>query len=330
MPADDAKSAIEAGWYSCPIDRKTLKSLMQRSDSKGLADFGLWIVLLVASGYAAFLSWGTWWAVPAFLVFGTIYSSSEARAHELGHGTPFKTRWLNELFYHVCSFMTLREAYYGRWRHAIHHSHTIEVDVDPEIQVKSPADLVRIALDFIYIPSGFTELKTITRHALGLLSPATAGFVPPPEQIKMIWSSRIYLLIIAGVALWSWSIGSFLPMMFVATPRFYGGWLHQIGGLTQHAGLRENAKDHRLNTRTVILNPAFSFLYFNLNYHVEHHLFPMVPFHALPRLHKVIKPHLPYTYRGVFDVYREIIPALIRQSREKDYFVYRELPVSAA
>jgi fatty acid desaturase len=319
----------ERQWYSCPIDRKVLKSLMQRSDAKGLADFGLWLALLVASGIVAYFSWGTWLAIPAFLVYGTIYSSSEARAHELGHGTPFRTRWINEAFYHLCSFMALREAFYGRWRHSIHHSYTIDVDVDPEIQVKSPADLVRILLDFIYIPSGLGELKKITMHALGWLSPATASFVPTSEQVKMIWSSRIYLLLIGATGLWAWSIGSFLPLMFVATPRFYGGWLHQIGGLTQHAGLRENAQDHRLNTRTVLLNPSFSFLYFNLNYHVEHHLFPLVPFHSLPKLHKEIKHHLPHTYTGVIDVYREIIPALLRQSRDPGYFVTRTVPDAA-
>jgi fatty acid desaturase len=326
MIADEILELADAGWYSCPIDRRTLKRLMQRSDAKGLADFGLWIALLVASGVLAFMSWGSWWAIPAFFVYGTIYSSSEARAHELGHGTPFKTRWLNEACYHLCSFMCLREAYYGRWRHAIHHSHTIEIDVDPEIQVRSPADLLRIVLDFIYIPSGFGELKTIARHAFGDLSPATRGFVPAGEQVKMIWSSRIYLVLIAAVAIWSYAIGSLLPMMFVALPRFYGGWLHQIGGLTQHAGLPENARDHRLNTRTVLLDPVFSFLYFNLNYHVEHHLFPMVAFHSLPKLHNEIKRHLPYTYTGVVDVYREIVPALIRQSRDPNYFVYRERP----
>jgi fatty acid desaturase len=320
-------SARQDDWYVCPLDRTVLKRLMKRSDAKGMADFSFWLALLSVSGYIAIISWGTPWAALAFLTYGTIYSSSESRAHDLGHGTPFKTRWINEVFYHFCSFMSLREAYYGRWRHALHHSHTIDVDIDPEIQVKSPADLLRIILDFVYIPSGFNELKKITLHSLGYLSPQVASFVPPTEQRKMIWSSRCYLCIIASFGVWSYAIGSFLPMMFIALPRFYGGWLHQVGGLTQHAGLQENANDHRLNTRTVILNPLFSFLYFNLNYHLEHHLFPMVPFHALPALHKEIKESLPPAYYGVIDAYREIIPALIRQSREPNYFVRRQIEV---
>ena len=66
--------------------------------------------------------------------------------------------------------------------------------------------------------------------------------------------------------------------------------------------------------------------YFNMNYHIEHHMFPMVPFHALPRLHERVDPCLPRTYCGLRDAFREIVPTLIRQSRDANYFVLRELP----
>ena len=46
-----------------------------------------------------------------------------------------------------------------------------------------------------------------------------------------------------------------------------------------------------------------------MNYHVEHHMFPMVPFHALPRLHELIKDDLPPPNPSILDAYREMIPA---------------------
>lgn len=55
---------------------------------------------------------------------------------------------INELFYHISSFMTMREANLWRWSHARHHTDTIIVMRDPEIQVKRPADLLKIAGDF--------------------------------------------------------------------------------------------------------------------------------------------------------------------------------------
>jgi fatty acid desaturase len=329
LDANDIEDRVEQKWFSARVDRKLLKELMRRSDGPGLRNFGLWIALLVVSGTAGFFAWGTWWAVPAFFVYGTLYSSSDARWHECGHGTPFKTRWLNEALYHLSSFMTFREAYLWRWSHARHHTHTIHVGADPEIQVTRPADLLKILADYFWIYSGPGEVKRVALHACGIIGDAKE-FMPLAEQRKMVWSSRAYVAIVGGTGLLAIAVGSFLPMMYVLLPRFYCGWHHQLVGLTQHAGLAENVKDHRLNTRTVYMNPVYRFLYLNMNYHIEHHMFPMVPYHALPRLHVAVKDQLPRTYSGVIEAYREIIPALIRQSRDPDYYVRREIPASAS
>ena len=58
-------------------------------------------------------------------------------------------------------------------------------------------------------------------------------------------------------------------------PSTAAGWQLYFG-VTQHLGLAEDVLDHRLNSRTVYMNPFFRFVYWNMNYHVEHHMFPMV------------------------------------------------------
>ncbi len=321
---------VEGRWWSPVIPRATRKQLMRRSDGPAWWNFAPWLLLLGASGLIAGLTWGSWWAVPAFFVYGTIYSSSDARWHECGHGTPFRTRWLNKFFYHLCSFMTLREAYLWRWSHSRHHTHTIMVGRDPEIEIPRPADLFGIVADILYLRSGPSELARIVRHAFGVLDGDVRDFVPEAERARMIWSSRFYVAIIGGVGIWSLAIESFLPMMFVATPRFYGGWLHHILALVQHGGLAENVTDHRLNSRTVHINPVFRFLYLNMNYHVEHHVFPMVPFHALPKLHEMIRDQTPPAYDGLWAVYRELVPVLIGQARKHpDRHIRRALPEAA-
>jgi fatty acid desaturase len=55
-------------------------------------------------------------------------------------------------------------------------------------------------------------------------------------------------------------------------------------------------------------------------------MFPMIPYHALPRLHEEMKPYCPAPYPSIFAAYREIIPAVLRQARDPNYFVKRELP----
>jgi MocE subfamily Rieske [2Fe-2S] domain protein len=102
-----------------------------------------------------------------------------------------------------------------------------------------------------------------------------------------------------------------------------------IFGWTQHAGLAENVLDHRLNCRTIRMNFINRFLYWNMNYHLEHHMFPLVPYHQLPRLHKLIRDDCPEPYPSLFAAYREIIPAVLRQIKDPGYFVERKLPATA-
>jgi MocE subfamily Rieske [2Fe-2S] domain protein len=66
-----------------------------------------------------------------------------------------------------------------------------------------------------------------------------------------------------------------------------------------------------------------------MNYHVEHHMFPLVPYHQLPKLHQLIKDDCPETYPGLFAAYKEIIPAVLRQIKDPGYFVKRKLPPTA-
>jgi fatty acid desaturase len=70
-------------------------------------------------------------------------------------------------------------------------------------------------------------------------------------------------------------------------------------------------------------------MYWNMNYHVEHHMFPMVPYHAVARLHDELKADMPKPYNGLWEAYREIIPTLLKQVKDPSYYVKRHLPDTA-
>ena len=94
----------------------------------------------------------------------------------------------------------------------------------------------------------------------------------------------------------------------------------------RHLGLADDVIDYRLNTRTIYMNPVFRFLYLNMNYHVEHHMYPMVPYHALPALHEEVKADCAPPYPSTWAAYKELVPALVRQLRQPDWWVVRNLP----
>jgi Na+-transporting NADH:ubiquinone oxidoreductase subunit F len=166
-------------------------------------------------------------------------------------------------------------------------------------------------------------------HCTGRLAADEKTFIPESDYGKVFLRARIYVAIylcVIGLAIYTHSI---LPLMYVGLPAFYGSWLQFIYGHTQHAGLAENVLDHRLNTRTIYLNFINRFLYWEMNYHIEHHMFPMIPYHALGKLHRELKTDMPPPYNGLREAYREILPALFRQAKDPTYYVRRELPASA-
>ena len=75
----------------------------------------------------------------------------------------------------------------------------------------------------------------------------------------------------------------------------------------QHFSMQSDVIDYRESTRTIILNPLLSFLYWNMNYHVEHHMYHGVPCYNLPRLHKIISSDLKNPAYGLLSVFQIIV-----------------------
>ena len=326
-----AKGLASAAWYRTPVDRKTLKALMQRRDGPATRDTALWLALLVMSGAGAVALWGSWWAVPFFVAYGVLYgSASDSRWHECGHGTAFRSAWLNDAVYHLASFMMIRNPVVWRWSHARHHTDTIIVGRDPEITGMRPPQLIILALNLVGLITVPRSFAALARNALGRLTPDEADFVPANEAAGAVRAARVHMAIYAGTVVACFWFGSILPALMIGLPRAYGGWLLLLLGLPQHLGLAEDVLDHRLNSRTMMLNPVLRFLYWNMNYHLEHHMYPLVPYHALPRLHAAVRDDCPAPAPSLLQAWREILPCVIRQVRDPAHHIRPALPPGAA
>lgn len=335
MLGHDARLANAAGlksaaWYHSDIARKDMKDLMKRVDGPAIRDTILWLgAMLLLAAWAIWI-WPSWWVVIPLLCYGVLYgSATDSRWHECGHGTAFKTRWMNDAVYQIACFMIMRNPTRWRWSHTRHHTDTIIVGLDPEIAVMRPPVLLKVVMAFTGIPDAIDAMKMMLINATGKITDEEKSFIPDTEWPKVIAAARIWCLIYAAVIASSLYFQSILPLLLVGLPRLYGAWHHILTGLMQHGGLADNVLDHRMNSRTVYINPISRFIYWNMNYHVEHHMFPMVPYHALPRLHDMIKSDLPRPSPSIFACYCEMIPAWWRQFRGENYFLLRELPPTA-
>jgi Na(+)-translocating NADH:ubiquinone oxidoreductase F subunit len=321
------KGLAEADWYQCPVPRATMRQLLERRDGPAIRDTVLWFGLIFSFAYLTWRLRGTWWAVLPYVTYAVLYAStSDSRWHESGHGTAFKTDWMNNWLYEIASFMVMREATVWRWSHNRHHSDTIIVGRDPEIAVPRPPTWGGLLKPFFALQAYPSYFKAVVMHCLGRMSAAEKTFIPNAEFSRIYLTARIYMLVYASVIGLSIYERSILPLLLVGLPNLFGSWLMPIYGYTQHAGLAENVLDHRLNCRTVYMNPIHRYLYWNMNYHVEHHMFPLVPYHALPRLHEVVKDDCPAPFTSTLDAWREILPAVRRQMKDPAYYVRRRLP----
>ena len=331
----DGARAVETGlaaaeWYHTEVPRKVMKELMQRSDQPAIRDTVIWLGAMLVLMGIGIAFWPSLWTIPVWLAYGVLYgSASDSRWHECSHGTAFRTPWMNNAVYEIASFMIMRNSATWRWSHARHHTDTYIVGRDPEIAVMRPPAFAKLILNFFGVFDVAAALPRLAYNAVFGPTAEEQTFVPHSEWRKVVKIARIHMAIYlaaAGLAIW---LGSILPLMVIGLPRLYGAWHHVMTGLLQHGGLADNVIDHRLNSRTVYMNPVSRFIYWNMNYHVEHHMFPMVPYHALPRLHAAIRHDLPAPSRSIAAGFAEMWPALRRQLRYEDYFLRRELPEGA-
>ena len=321
-----------SSWFIPKIDRKKLKALSKRSDWPGLIHFTIYYFSLFVFGYLPYLFWESVLFFLFFFIYSTIYAFVVANWHETVHRTAFKTRWINEIFYYISCFQSYSEPTSLRWSHSFHHSNTLKTQdqYDHEIEVSRPTDLLKFFLKFIPLSDFFyihqSPFVNIIKLSLGVINPSVKVASPKGEWQKIIRNARIYFFLWIIIIIFSYLINSWWPIIFYFLPTFIGRPIHFAVNVTQHLAAKFDSKDHRLSTHTVILNPILSFYYWHMEYHIEHHMFPMVPSYNLKKLRKEIEGDLPAPFYGLFDFYKKVLPSLIKLAFNLNEYYKVSLP----
>jgi fatty acid desaturase len=316
----------EPNWKKIPVDRKTMRTLQARSDVPGLLRFGAYAGALVIFGGLTVWADQIWLKAIFFLLYSTVYGFSEAILHETHHRTPFRTLWVNEVVHYIAGLFAFKEPIRDRWLHAGHHTYTYYSEIDPEFLTERPPRFDTLIVDFLRLHGAFLWLRTTARVAFLGMDDLGKTWVPKAYHRQVIWSARACITFYVAVIALAVAIQSWYPILFIIVARFVGGWLLVFVAMVQHPGLEENVPDWRANTRTVRMNPLIRLLYWNMNYHVEHHMYPTVPCHALGRLQKEVASEMPPPYRNLREAWGEMLPALWKQRKDPSYSVHRRMP----
>ena len=316
-------------YFKCKIDKSILKELSQKSDIKGLLHVGGYFIILFTVGFVAYYTWGTYWSIFWFLVYGNIYNFVNAIWHETSHNTAFNSKILNSIFFHLSSFMAMFEPTRWKFTHFVHHKNTYSTKDPYDHEILYGNDLKKTPKSFLINCIPFADLLylknhisfEIIKHSLSIETKVMKECIPDNAKPRAILISRIYLTIWLLIIFSSIVFKTWLPVLFLLLPIFYGKTMHRIVAFAQHAGLARNVKDHRLSSRDMHLNPILSFLYWKMEYHCVHHIYPTIPSYNLKKLYHHLEDQLPKAKNGLIETYKEIIPALMKQRIDPNYSI---------
>jgi fatty acid desaturase len=316
-------------WYRSPVDGEAMHRLCERSDLLAWAQTLGYILTLLATGSVAYYSslhWGVLATIALVFLHGTCFGFMINAVHELGHGTVFKSRSLNAAFADLFAFLgwinhrTFAASHLRHHRSTLHPPDDLEVVVPIKYTVKdfiknafvSPLGLKYIIRNHIRIargriPEGEWETKLFPESAAA------------KRQEAISWSRAVLAgqacIVVGSLATHLWM----LPVLITLAP-FYGGCLFFFCNNTQHVGLQDYSTDFRLCARTFVPNPVVRFLYWHMNFHVEHHMYVAVPCYNLHKLRRLIEGDLPPA-KGIIGTWIEI-GQILRKQREDPSYVY--------
>ena len=260
-----------------------LKALSAKSDARGSARVGGYLGALVLSGSALYFAWGSWYAVPAFVVHGILINFLYAGQHEFSHSTVFKTKKLNEIFGRLFGFVLIYPRDFDQIQHFAHHRYTQKWEGDGELG-RDRYTLTSYLLWVLGPTYWYTRIRRVIRFAFGVVS---ESYIPDDRKADVIREARWHLAGYALIAVLSVAAGSWAALQLWLLPMLAMKPAHQLQNTIEHLGL-PHVDAITENTRTTRTNALMRWLGWNMQYHTAHHAFPGVPCYALPKLHEEI------------------------------------------
>ena len=150
----------------------------------------------------------------------------------------------------------------------------------------------------------------------------------PEERKKAARWARLVLLVHTAVLVVSVGIGEPVVALLVSGSTFIGNWLRYFVGVPMHCGLRSNVPDFRKCVRTITLDPVSEFLYWHMNWHLEHHMYAAVPCYNLKRLHRSVRDDMPRP-RTLVGAWREMRATWRRQRDDPGHAFDTPVPTPA-
>ena len=261
-----------------------------RSNGAGLRHLALHLGLILGVGTLIGLGAPGWQVL--LIVQGVLIVFLFTLEHEATHRTPFASVPLNDAVGRVAGFLLLLPFEWFRSFHLAHHRWTNIEGKDPELLGGKPETLRAWVWHVSGLPFWGSQARLMAALVLGR---ADADYLPESAKPRIVREARGMAVGYLGVGLSL--IWSPLVLWVWLLPVLLGQPVLRLYLLAEHGDCPRVANMFA-NTRTTFTNRLVRFLAWNMPYHVEHHVWPAVPFHRLPEVHGLMRDQLQVTAEG--------------------------------
>ncbi|MEM7425355.1 MAG: fatty acid desaturase [Pseudomonadota bacterium] len=289
------------------ISAEERNRLLEQSDLPALNRIALHLgaigllSLWIASG------WPGWWL--ALIPQGILLVFLFTAMHECTHKTAFRSDGLNQVVCWISGLILFLPPNWFRYFHLAHHRYTHDPDHDPELATPKPHDWTTYLIYLSGVPVWKNLFRAILSNAAGRNADS---FVPDRASGRVRIEAQALLAfyaLVAGASIW---LQSMVLIWVWLVPVLLGQPFLRAFLLAEHSGC-PHAASMLDNTRTTFTARLVRLISWNMPYHTEHHVYPAVPFHKLPDLHRRIQAWLVNTEPG-YAAFHEKYAAGLRKS----------------
>jgi fatty acid desaturase len=246
--------------------------------------------------------------VPLYILAAAALHGVSLFTHEGVHGTLSRNPRWNRALSILCALPVWQNYSAYRVLHLKHHSHLGD-EGDPDHYANYTSwTWLEFMMHWGRLIAGYPAYIT----AIPILGYRQGN---ASERRWIVFELAMLALLVVTVLILPipWALllhGWLIPMLVINT-------LVNIRGMSQHTFLEQHS-DPILGTRSILTNPVTAFFMCNENYHLEHHLYPGVPWYNLKHLHQALYSEL--KARGApfissyFAFVREFVAGSIRLS----------------
>ncbi len=295
------------------IDARLLDDL-HAADHQSLARCTLFAAFYLLSGWAAVhlqsrpgIGVGEIFVcLPLYLIAAASLHGISLFTHEAVHGVLSGNKTLNKFFGIACAMPVLQNYSAYKVLHLRHHKH-LGHEGDP--------DHYDNYTRWTWLVFAMHWLRLIIGYPIYIVMIPILGYRQGTvSDRRWIVTEVLLMFVLVGIALatlpWQVILHAWLiPMIIINT-------MVNIRGMSQHTFL-EDPDDPVRGTRSIVTNPVTQFFMCNENFHLEHHLFPRVPWYNLKRLHSEINDQLTQREAPFVRSYFQFVCEFIQKSWQR-------------